>query len=353
MSDEKIMINVYPHVSSARSMMRYLRGLNASFALQGIPFVCWYPESEIARSTILKKYLGYFVKALKNRTANNLVLSERFSFLLWALKDETSIVICHDLVTLWSEQTGIFHRFWYKALLRSMAKARYVVCISNSTKGDLLKFAPYISLDKVKVVHNGIEQFWFDKQELQGFVPSFDKLLLQSEVYLLSVGTDTWNKNLKMLLEAFRELIDMKIRLIRVGSISNANTTLIDSWNLSDKIVHLTNVSDLELKWLYSRAMALVFPSIHEGFGWPPLEAMAVGCPVIVSNTSSMPEVCGKAAVYINPHDSKSIVDAVKVLLSNHNFRNEIIRLGRLQAANFEWAVSAKKIFHLFKSMKK
>jgi glycosyltransferase involved in cell wall biosynthesis len=234
-----------------------------------------------------------------------------------------------------------------------MAKARYVVCISNSTKGDLLKFAPYISLDKIKVVYNGIEQFWFDKQELQGFVPSFDKLLLQSEVYLLSVGTDTWNKNLKMLLEAFRELIDMKIRLIRVGPISNANTTLIESWNLSDKIVHLTNVSDLELKWLYSRAMALVFPSIHEGFGWPPLEAMAVGCPVIVSNTSSMPEVCGKAAVYINPHDSKSIVDAVKVLLSNHNFRNEIIRLGRLQAANFEWAVSAKKIFHLFKSMKK
>jgi glycosyltransferase involved in cell wall biosynthesis len=106
-------------------------------------------------------------------------------------------------------------------------------------------------------------------------------------------------------------------------------------------VVHLQRVSDTELGTLYRNALCLVFPSLYEGFGIPPLEAMQCGCPVLAAAASSLPEVCGDAALYFDPHDPMSLTHALRRILADETLRRALIEAGLRRAAAFNWRASA------------
>jgi mannosyltransferase len=125
---------------------------------------------------------------------------------------------------------------------------------------------------------------------------------------------------------------------------------MIEKLGLKNKVLYFDNVNKENLGYLYQRAFALVYPSLYEGFGLPPLEAMSCGCPVIASNTSSIPEVVADAGILINPYDVNAIATALEKLLSD-DIRNYYITKGLDRAELFSWEQTAQKYTEIYKSL--
>ena len=135
--------------------------------------------------------------------------------------------------------------------------------------------------------------------------------------------------------------------LVKAGQLSDASRRLIEQGGLADRFIFIPDPTDEELRSLYRRAAVLLFPSRHEGFGWPPLEAMATGCPVVVSNTGSLPEVCGNAALYASPTEPREIAEAIASVLDDEAERRRLIELGHHRARQFSWEESAARFIEL------
>lgn len=171
--------------------------------------------------------------------------------------------------------------------------------------------------------------------------------------YFLAVGTISPRKNYLKLIKAFSKLskTNPKLNLIIVGSKGWSYKdvfALVSKKNLHDKVHFLNHISEESLICLYNCAEGLVFPSLYEGFGIPPLEAMKCSCPVICSNNSSLPEVVGDAALQIDPNSESEIEEAMKKILTNHSLRSKLIKAGHEREKNFSWSKSAKKLESIF-----
>ena len=135
------------------------------------------------------------------------------------------------------------------------------------------------------------------------------------------------------------------------GWLYDETRQLVADLKLEKKVRFLGKVSDLELILLYSLADVFAFPSFSEGFGIPPLEAMACGVPVITSNTSSLPEVVGDAALLVDPHDSSALAAAIKRLLGNEALRQELRQKGYERARLYSWTASAQKMLAVYEKL--
>jgi len=163
--------------------------------------------------------------------------------------------------------------------------------------------------------------------------------------YALAVSSLDPRKNFERLLEAFSRLDIPDCKLVLVGGenpIFGHSKLAHNSDNR--RVVFAGYVSDPDLAALYRHALCLVYPSLYEGFGMPPLEAMAFGCPVIAANAASLPEACGPAAVYCDPLDPGDIAAKIETVLKNEAIRNELRRKGLEQVRSFSWEQSAKEI---------
>jgi glycosyltransferase involved in cell wall biosynthesis len=290
-----------------------------------------------------KKYFQYFLKARTVTAGPALILSERFSFLLRALnKASSKTVVCHDLITMKNPNLSWMIRKRYGYTLNTMLKhADHIVCISASTKNDLIEYSGNDTISKLQVIHNGLEDFWFD---VRPGVPSITSLT--GRPYFLVVGTDAWYKNFSTVIEALAQM-PKDVSLVKVGRLSDQSRKLLKTKGMEQRVIELSRISDADLASLYSNATALLQPSWMEGFGWPPAEAMAVGCPVIVSNRSSLPEVCGEAALYIDPADYTQLANAMMDVLSSELQRSSMKEKGRRQAEKFRWDETATKFVSL------
>ena len=153
------------------------------------------------------------------------------------------------------------------------------------------------------------------------------------------------HKNHVRLLEALRH-VDQTVHLVLTGSGYGKVETLMSAaarLGVSSRVHHLGYVGANVLPVLYRRATALVFPSLYEGFGSPPLEAMACGCPAAVARSASLPEVCGSAALYFDPQSPRSMADALSSLLGDQALRRELRDAGLRHAPKFTWAASAQR----------
>jgi glycosyltransferase involved in cell wall biosynthesis len=166
--------------------------------------------------------------------------------------------------------------------------------------------------------------------------------------YFLYIGNAHPHKNLEFLLSAFKELrvTAASVHLVLVGKENYFWTNLLD-WakqnGITGNVTYLGYVNDVDLAVLYSNSLGFVFPSLSEGFGLPVLEAMSYGCPVICSETTSLPEVAGDAAVYIDPTNQDSLVRAMHTLYSSSDIREERKKLGFSQIKKFSWEEMGKK----------
>jgi glycosyltransferase involved in cell wall biosynthesis len=192
---------------------------------------------------------------------------------------------------------------------------------------------------KFKVIPNAAEHIG---------VPVADKTVLQDlqlapQQYVLAVGSLNPTKNFATLVEAYLASgLGPDIPLVIAGDFNNSVFTSSMALAHKEAIVWAGPVNDARLKALYENAMVFAFPSIYEGFGIPPLEAMACGCPVVASNASSIPEVCGDAAVYFAPRDVTALAHLLREVRDNTPLRQQMIDKGKRRSALFSWERSGK-----------
>jgi glycosyltransferase involved in cell wall biosynthesis len=216
----------------------------------------------------------------------------------------------------------------YKAVL--INRADHIIAISESTKNDIQKFFD-VDDKKISVIHLG--------NHVQANPGSPNTVAIDNQ-YLLFVGDRFGYKNFELFLKAVAPvLLKHAIKLICAGggNFKPYEVELIDNLNVANKVQQLS-VSDEQLAHLYKNAIAFVYPSLYEGFGLPILEAFANNCPLIVSNTSSLPEVAGEAAEYFNPAEKESITFAIEKVVNNKTLQQELRVKGveRVKLFSFE-----------------
>jgi len=225
----------------------------------------------------------------------------------------------------------------YKRL--AVQRADQVICVSHNTKRDLCEIFD-IDPAKVTVVHLGFESF----------EPSMFEALNASGMqrpFLLYVGARSGYKNFSNFLQAvaINPVLQAGFDIVAFGggAFSDSEMTRIKELGFADGAVKQFGGDDGLLGSLYGRAAALVYPSLYEGFGLPPLEAMACGCPVVTSNTSSIPEVVGEAGHFFDPTDIESIGQAIISVVSSPSRRETLVALGRERLRLFSWQRCAEQ----------
>ena len=222
---------------------------------------------------------------------------------------------------------------------RGIREATHVICVSEATKKDLMQHLA-VAEAKITVIYNGIDHSVFKPS------PVNDGRF--SAPYVLYVGSERPRKNLVCLLRAFAAIKDRgprfaSLRLLKVGSAGRSDgfrtATLEEARRLGidDDIDFVDNVSDQDLAVIYSNAIALVYPSLYEGFGLPVVEAMACGCPVVTSNISSLPEVAGSAALLVDPNDPAGFAEALHSVILDRDLRTRLRGDGLRRARDFSW----------------
>ncbi|ACK68491.1 glycosyl transferase group 1 [Gloeothece citriformis PCC 7424] len=224
-----------------------------------------------------------------------------------------------------------------------------VITISQSSKQDIIDYLG-VKPDKVYVTPLASRYSFQEVTEEQ------DKPL---KPYLLFVSTLEPRKNVKTLILAFnllKQTYKIEHRLILIGQKGWKYQPIFETLENSPwkhEIDHLDYVSDEKVAWFYRHADVFVYPSIYEGFGLPVLEAMTLGTPVVTSNTSSIPEVTGDAALLVDPNDPHQLAEAIFQIISDHNFRQTLIRKGQERAKLFSWEKTARETFKAYCSLLK
>ena len=258
-----------------------------------------------------------------------------------------TVVTIHDLVHLLFPET----MFWPNLLLermlmrRSVASADRIVAVSHATREEILRRYS-VARAKVRTVHSGVPSFPTPQ------AGEASSMLLPGS-YFLFVGTLEPRKNLDRILDAYERIRahEHGVDLVITGASGWKNEAFLRGLRDSSlqSRVHVTGyVSREELGRLYRNALGLVFPSLYEGFGFPVLEAMQWGTPVITANRSAMPEVAGGAALLVDPLDTGGIARAMARLMSDEALRNALSRHGRIRVDAFDWQRAAREMCGIF-----
>jgi glycosyltransferase involved in cell wall biosynthesis len=225
-------------------------------------------------------------------------------------------------------------------------RAAAVITISQSARQDLQKVLT-IAPEKIHVVYGAAPQN-FEPVENPDLLARIRQKYQLPEQFLLYVGTLEPRKNLYRLVNAFRRLKEQgqPHKLVLAGPWGwsmNGFRQQIEELELGESVQMLGYIPAEDLPGLYSLATVFVFPSIYEGFGLPPLEAMACGTPVLSSRNSSLAEICGDAAYLVDPLDEESLVAGMQKVLGDRSLREELGEIGRRRAAEFSWERAAKE----------
>ncbi len=258
------------------------------------------------------------------------------------IRHPRQVVTIHDAaVFAVPEAFSIAFRQWYRFLLPRLARnARLVLTVSEFSAAELTRF---IGMEpaKVRVIPPGNEH-------LRHATPDrsiLDRLSLVGQKFVLAVGSQSPHKNFARFLEAVGPVVQQGYRVVIVGG---ANPRIFRGAAENPETLTMAGyVTDGELRALYESASCFVFPSIYEGFGHPPLEAMSLGCPVVASSAASIREVCGDAAVYCDPYRPEDIRRAILEVLASPDRCAEMRRRGAARVARFTWRGTAQQILQI------
>lgn len=223
-------------------------------------------------------------------------------------------------------------RWWYRVLFSVGGRtAKALLTNSAFSRDELVR---HVGLNATKIT-----PAWLGVDHVQRVAPDatiLDQHQLKAGEYVFAVASLNPNKNFAAVVQALALLGDKAPPCVISGQRYDKvfGAEALDT----SKITHVGYVSDAELYALYQNALCLVFPSFYEGFGLPPVEAMAKGCPAIVSSASVMPEVCGDAALYCNPNDAQTLADAIVQMQTTPQLREELIQKGAARVQLFSWA---------------
>jgi glycosyltransferase involved in cell wall biosynthesis len=253
-------------------------------------------------------------------------------------------------------QKRLWH--WRMRLGRQIDSAAHIIAVSESTKQDLMNYLE-VPEERITVVHEGVDQKEFSPMpENHLWLKEFRKRENLPKRFFLFLATVEPRKNVLAILRAFRfahssGMLPQGIELVIAGNIGWLAGDVMRIARSSDlrKRTHFRSVKSEERKLWYNASEALVFPSFFEGFGLPPLEAMACGKPVITSNRSSIPEVVADAVIMVDPFRPEEIASAMQAVLENQWLRTELAKRGITRSRQFSWEQAAEQTFAIFEKI--
>jgi len=241
----------------------------------------------------------------------------------------------------WSCFNGIFNAANY---------ADFILSISNYSMKKFLDIFPHFPPERISVVYPG-NRFDLSQERKQNTNVLNE---LKHDKFWLAVGTLEPRKNLRRLLNAYSVYVkesESTLPLVVAGGkgwLEDELQEFVGKLDIAPNVKFLGYVSDAELNWLYGNCFAFIYPSLYEGFGLPVLEALSRGAAAIVSNVTSIPEVAGKAAHYIDPLEEKEIVEAICLLVENSEYRQNLKNLAFRQAQKFSWQKCASEVIEIY-----
>jgi len=264
-------------------------------------------------------------------------------------------VTIHDCIHLMFPQylpNRLAHTYARASISLAARRATRVLTVSESSKRDILRFVD-APADKIDVIYNAYDERF-------GVEPGEDEVARVRERYqlhdefVLYAGNVKPHKNLERLIEAF-DLVRRRgldhLKLVLIGDEISKYAALrraVHQYRLHKYVRFLGYMPEETLAVMYRLAGVFVFPSLYEGFGLPPLEAMASGTPVVTSNVSSLPEVAGDAAVLVDPYDPQAIADGIHRVLTDEGLRRDLRRKGLARAHQFSWEQSARRVREIY-----
>lgn len=250
------------------------------------------------------------------------------------------IVTVHDALTKTTNDRKMIVNKYYDYVIGILSKkADAIITVSNYSKESISKEFN-IPKEKIHVVYNGINHKLFKpikkiKKNYVGYIGGLGK-----------------RKNVEKLIESIK-YIDDKLIIVGKGNYKKILENHVAKLNLKNKIKFVDFIEEKNLPKFYNSIKLLAFPSLAEGFGLTIIEAMACGCPVVTSNRTSMPEICGKAAIYFNPEDPKEIAKKINQVLNNKALQIKLSKSGIKQSKKFNWKNAAKETIKIYNKVSK
>ncbi len=317
-----------PLLAKGESVQDYLPG-----------FICLRP----ALSRYVSQYLGYQAAAFFSQGDVNHILDHSYAHLLYSINPKKTVVTFHDAI--WLENKN---RSWIQSYnLKALQRAARIICVSESSKKNLLRFLDYPER-KIKVITNGLHEI-FESPAAPASLPD-----LKEGPYLLHVGHTQVYKNIPALFHVLAILKKMgkSTKLLKVGTpFTKEQLISAEDLNVKSDIVHLGQIEQSQMPAVYKKAQVLLMPSLDEGFGFPALEAMAMGVPVVVSNRGSFPELVGNAGILTEPYDYAGMAKAICEIFDNQVHRARLVEEGKKRAVFYTWKESARKVLELYRSV--
>ncbi|MBH2809721.1 glycosyltransferase family 4 protein [Serratia liquefaciens] len=261
---------------------------------------------------------------------------------------QNKIITHHDINYLrYPQSYSKSFILFYKSFIPMMIKtSKHLLTVSEFSKKEITD-TYHFSTEKTSVIYNATGNHFSPKEKTD------------SDIYFLAVASKNYHKNHHGMIDAFCDFqrnntINKKVTLKIIGySLNPFSNEGSEMGNNMEGIEYLGRVSDKELIKLYQNAYAFIFPSFYEGFGIPPLEAQACGCPVLASNQASIPEILGNSALYFNPFDKSEMTQVMINIIENEELRNRLIKEGSENVNRFSWEESAKKLNLLARTLTK
>lgn len=251
------------------------------------------------------------------------------------------VITIHDAAVFrFPEAYSRSFRTWYKFLFKLYSlRLKTIITVSHFSEKELLLYCPKFS-DKISVIHHGKEHI----TEIQSDETVLLRHNLKGKKYILAASSLNPNKNFTSVIQAMKLLEHRGYDFVIAGGV---NTKVFNTAGIqhTGNVRYIGYVTDAELKALYEHAGCFVYPSFYEGFGFPPLEAMTCGCPVIVSDIPPLREVCGDAVLYCDPRRADTIAEKIDILISDELIRNNYRQKGFDRSGGFTWDITAKETF--------
>ena len=280
-----------------------------------------------------------------------------FNYIVPPKVNTATVVTVHDMVyrsypeTMNKRTLALLN----KSLEKSMERATLIVTDSEFSKFEIIKYFPKFK-DKIRVVYCGVDFSRFKKIEDKNVIQKVSEKYEINSKYFLYLGTLEPRKNLVRLIDAYAELkrryagedIPKMVLAGGKGWLYDKIFEETEKQGLKDNVIFTGYVDDEDICPLISGAEAFVFPSVYEGFGLPPLEAMTCGVPVVVSDAASLPEVVGDCGVIVKSDSVDSIADGLEKIYTNPELRKELAQKGMERAKGFTWDKSAKQLHNVY-----
>jgi glycosyltransferase involved in cell wall biosynthesis len=312
------------------------------------------------------RFVAYPLAARRLQGDINHIIDHGYGHLLYTLDARRTIVTCNDLFLLKCLRNEVAVTDYPRVAARlfhysvaALQRAAHIIAISASTRRDVVRMLG-IPAERVTVVLEGLHRR-FRPLELEdaGRLAAFRHRSGLGEArdasVILHVGATHPYKNIPVLLQALaclRFSLGLNAILFKVGKpFSPQQQALIARLGLERHIIHAGYLEPDELVLAYNAAHVLAFPSLWEGFGWPPLEAMACGTPAVTSHAGSLPEVVGDAGIMVAPHDYGALARALHDVLTREPLRAELIARGQQRARLFTWEQCARQTFAIYQQV--